>query len=412
MQLEGDFGKKVRFVLRKIRNYHCQNKNKTIIKYLIYFLPKNFTNISSEEECNILKLLEQKGVLQILKRKITNCAIVSVYLVLNLPQFNNLFQEYFFYSKKYEQKVHFKEKQTDSSNYQKTNNTTYLTSYFISSELKILDIILRHYLRDGVICDKDYKCLFAINKILKKINYVAANRQMKGAVKTRNLQKKKSKNRKKSYKKFRFEGSKVQSNVDKNIEHNKTSKIIQPLPITGKIEVQGLSEGLQALKNKNVIESGPKFPYKIPAGTHWNNVIIKFLNDEEIEIYVKKLRHITNYKEMGMIGKGKVPIPNEQWVFLKVLAKCNGEITIRDQEAKDKYKKQKQALTETLRNYFSIDYDPFYPYKSCPEKDGNSYKTKILLIPSQQEEKFSNIIEEETDTFGIQEYLSSTMIEK
>jgi hypothetical protein len=110
-----------------------------------------------------------------------------------------------------------------------------------------------------------------------------------------------------------------------------------------------------------------------------------------------------------MIGKGKVPEPSEQWLFMKVLAQYQGEITIRDPEAKDKYKKQKQALTETLRNYFSIDYDPFYPYHSCPEKAGNSYKIKLLLIPPFDKDTRPNIIEEETDPLGIQEYLNEAL---
>lgn len=110
---------------------------------------------------------------------------------------------------------------------------------------------------------------------------------------------------------------------------------------------------------------------------------------------------------MGMVGKGKIPQPSEQWIFLKVLAQKHGEITIKDPEAKDRYKKQKQALTEALRNYFCIDYDPFYPYQSSLEKDGNSYKIKLLLIPpSKREESEKLTIDEDADSLGIHEFLS------
>lgn len=176
-----------------------------------------------------------------------------------------------------------------------------------------------------------------------------------------------------------------------------------PLPITGEIKITGLTEELQALR-KSEIHTKPKFPYKLPTGIHWNEIIIKFLNDENIEIHVNRIKHTTSYIDMGMIGKGKPPKPNEQWIFLKVLAQYNGEITINDTEARDKYKMQKHLLSKTLQQYFSIDYDPFYPYHSTTEKQGHSYKIKLTLIPPPQRDKTkSNDIE--TDPLGIDEYL-------
>jgi len=403
MLSEDDFNGKIWFVLRKINNYYCQNKNKSIIKYTICFFPQDLKNLSSEEECNLLRILEKRGIVHILQRKIINCTCIGIYLEMILPKFNYLYQEYFFYYKKRERKINLNHTAVSHKN----NTKNHYTSYLIRNELKILDIILKHYLRSGVISTKEYYCVFSINKLLKKITCNNLNDHLNSTNKDRNKEKFHPLYRNREYS---FENSKVQNNLDKTIEDNKAERIIQPLPITGKIEVQGLSEGLQALKNKDSIENGHKFPYKIPAGTHWNNVIIKFINDEEVEINVKKLKYTTNYKEMGMLGKGKIPFPSEQWSFLKVLAKCNGEISIRDQEAKDKYKKQKQALTEILRNYFSIDYDPFYPYKSSSEKCGNSYKIKLLLIPPPDNIKTD--IEENTDPLGIQEFLGSQMVNR
>ena len=69
-------------------------------------------------------------------------------------------------------------------------------------------------------------------------------------------------------------------------------------------------------------------------------------------------------KEMGMIGRGKNPNPSEAWTFMEVLAQLNGELTIKDAQAKDKYKKQKELLAKALQSYFSLEYDPFYPYHS------------------------------------------------
>jgi hypothetical protein len=113
----------------------------------------------------------------------------------------------------------------------------------------------------------------------------------------------------------------------------------------------------------------------------WKDVAIKFEDDEKVFIQAKQFKYYTDYKEMGLIGRGKNPKPSEAWIFLKVLAQVNGELAISDTTVRDKYKKQKELLAKTLQSYFSIDYDPFYPYPSSPEKKGNSYKIKITLIP-------------------------------
>lgn len=133
--------------------------------------------------------------------------------------------------------------------------------------------------------------------------------------------------------------------------------------------------------------------------------MIKFTDEENVYIQVKQFRHNTSYKEMGFVGKGNNPSPSEAWTFLKVLAKVNGELTIKDAEAKDKYKKQKELLVKSLQSYFSIDYDPFYPYRSSSEKSGNSYKVKMTLIPPRDTKKKTNTDENGNDNLGIREYL-------
>lgn len=156
-----------------------------------------------------------------------------------------------------------------------------------------------------------------------------------------------------------------------------------------------------------------KFPHKLPRGTNWENFIIKFLDEENVLIKIKQFKHTTNYKEMGFLGRGKDPRPSVAWTFFKVLAKVNGELSIKDKEAKDKYKKQKEELSEVLENYFSIDYDPFYPYHSSIEKGGNSYRIKIVLIPppiTEEKETNSNDNEDDNDSLGIKEYLGDQYI--
>ena len=142
----------------------------------------------------------------------------------------------------------------------------------------------------------------------------------------------------------------------------------------------------------------------MPAGTIWENIIIKFLDNENILIQVKQFEQTASYIEMGFTGRGTNPNPSEAWTFLEVLAGLNGELTLRDPKARPKYKKQKELLAKSLQSYFSLDYDPFYPYRSSSEKSGNSYRIKITLIPPPDKNK-TNVISKDKDDLGVEEYL-------
>ncbi|HOX10367.1 MAG TPA: reverse transcriptase domain-containing protein [Candidatus Moranbacteria bacterium] len=170
-----------------------------------------------------------------------------------------------------------------------------------------------------------------------------------------------------------------------------------------KIEVIGLQEGLKAIVATK-LEAKQKFPHKLPAGTRWENFTIKFLDNENVFIQVKQFKENASYKDMGFIGKGNNPNPSGAWTFLKVLAQVNGELAIKNPEARDKYKKQKELLAKSLQDYFSLDYDPFYPYHTSSEKNGNSYKIKITLIPPLDKNTKSDNREDENNS-DISEYL-------
>lgn len=123
-----------------------------------------------------------------------------------------------------------------------------------------------------------------------------------------------------------------------------------------------------------------KFPHKLPAGTQWEDFIIKFLSENKILVQVKGQSEELDYKAMGFDDKrnGK---PDSQWAFLRILANHNGEIRWSDQNSNENFKKVKERLATKLKSYFTIDYDPFYPYS-----EGKSYKIKLTLIPSEDQE--------------------------
>ena len=135
-----------------------------------------------------------------------------------------------------------------------------------------------------------------------------------------------------------------------------------------------------------------------PKDTKWSDIIIKFLNNEEVIITAKELRKQTNYEEMGFEDEKKKS-PNKQWDFLKLLAIKNHTISWEnnyDLSIKNiwRAKKQKQLLAESLKAYFQINDDPFFDYKK--EK---AYKIKINLIPESVygNDEFANKIQENSD---------------
>jgi len=191
----------------------------------------------------------------------------------------------------------------------------------------------------------------------------------------------------------------------KNTEDN-----IQKIQLVSgsEIEIGGLRDGLKSIVQKGKEDNKPKFPYKLPAGTVWENFILKFVDDENIQIQVRQFQHIANYKDIVSYGKGKkIPKPSVLWDFLKVLAQLGGEISIKDKKRRNQYKKQKELLSECFRSYFSIDYDLFYPYYSAEGKESKSYKIKVTLIPLPEQSQDDE--DEEKDDLGIaEEYKKQT----
>jgi len=96
--------------------------------------------------------------------------------------------------------------------------------------------------------------------------------------------------------------------------------------VKGKLEVDGLKDGLKAISQSKKETDKPKFPYKLPAGTKWEEITIKFEDDENVYIQVKQFKHTASYKELGLVGRGKNPNPSELWAFLKVLAQVTASL--------------------------------------------------------------------------------------
>jgi hypothetical protein len=121
------------------------------------------------------------------------------------------------------------------------------------------------------------------------------------------------------------------------------------------------------------------FPFTIPAGTRWESVYVSFVDDQMVDIRVAGKVHRTGYADMGFANQ-KTGNPNNQWGLLRVLARYGGELKAADAEATPKVVKQKELLSQRLKDYFSLDTDPFQTYAQA-----KGYKTKFTLVPPQRE---------------------------
>lgn len=161
--------------------------------------------------------------------------------------------------------------------------------------------------------------------------------------------------------------------------------IVKCLDKTEKYLKNRSSENIK--KNSKDIEA---FPFKLPAGVRWENFMVKFLSDYEIKIEVIGKKYNATFRELGL-EDSRTKKPNQQWYFLKILSENNGELSCKNPKANPIYKKSKELLSKALKRYFKIDYDPFYSYKPSfgGEKEKNSYKIKLTLIPmpTEKEEK-------------------------
>ncbi len=118
---------------------------------------------------------------------------------------------------------------------------------------------------------------------------------------------------------------------------------------------------------------------KLPPGTKWEDITIKFVDGYVVIITAPGFRIKTDYKEMEFVNK-KTLSPNVQWRFLRGLADDRGELSRNTALQYRAVKKTKSDLSKALRSCFELNEDPFLPYKQV-----KAYKTRFNLIPESDE---------------------------
>lgn len=105
----------------------------------------------------------------------------------------------------------------------------------------------------------------------------------------------------------------------------------------------------------------------------WQDITIQFLDGLTAKISVNDTSLTVDFRQMGFEDARK-RLPNTQWYLLRLLAERGGQISWEESEASDNIKKKKQLLSDTLKTFFHIDDDPFYPYR-----EQKAYRTKFKL---------------------------------
>ncbi len=116
-------------------------------------------------------------------------------------------------------------------------------------------------------------------------------------------------------------------------------------------------------------------PIELPTGTRWEDITIRFLHGESVQIKAKELSIKRTYQDLGFVDHKSNLKPNKQWQFLRDLSELHGKLTWKDRQATPMVKKKKSLLSKALKYCFQLKEDPFYPYRQV-----KAYKTKFNLI--------------------------------
>lgn len=139
-------------------------------------------------------------------------------------------------------------------------------------------------------------------------------------------------------------------------------------------------------KKTEVTKESLLFP--IPKNTQWEEIIVKFKNEFDVDVSAKGRTYSSDYEKMGFAdrrikkSKEKAKTHND-WTFLILLSTQEGIFPLDSLQMKEKKQKikQKQSLSKKLTEAFpqikDTDPDPFYEHNDIE----NNYKIKIKLIP-------------------------------
>ncbi|MHB9124604.1 MAG: hypothetical protein ACYC4F_01500 [Armatimonadota bacterium] len=115
--------------------------------------------------------------------------------------------------------------------------------------------------------------------------------------------------------------------------------------------------------------------FETPINATWGDVNISFSNRDTVAIRVKVQHGIFSFVEMGM-ADGRTGNPNKQWELLYAFAQGRGVLDWEHPDANKRNKKRKEMLSQSLRDFFRIDDEPF-----TYDKDSKGWITRFYVEP-------------------------------
>jgi len=134
-----------------------------------------------------------------------------------------------------------------------------------------------------------------------------------------------------------------------------------------------LDKETEAAGSSPAAPTAPKNAFSSIEGLQWQDLKVQFVDGHNVRISAKDVTEVVNYAHMGFEDL-RTHLPNTQWSLLRIFASNKGQIDWENSDAADNVRKRKQVLSNTLREYFQIDDDPFYPYSG-----GRAYRIKFAL---------------------------------
>lgn len=132
-----------------------------------------------------------------------------------------------------------------------------------------------------------------------------------------------------------------------------------------------------AIKERKYSRVKTIVPFKIPEGINWNDITIRFVSEEVVQIRAGSASEGRDFKSMGFEYRD-LNRPDLVWEALKEFGKHQGDISFKDEDIEPKIrlnlKYNVHVMKKRLEALFGIN-NPFYPY----DRKKKLYKTKFNI---------------------------------
>jgi len=129
----------------------------------------------------------------------------------------------------------------------------------------------------------------------------------------------------------------------------------------------------QRLEDASAASAGPKRAWNLPPDACWEEITIRFISAEAINVTFRGNTRGFGPSALGM-KNAKNEKPKAAWTYLRAFAMAGGRLPVNHDDILEtpKHQKQKQTLSKALKAAFGIAGDPI-------PTDGTDYVTRFVL---------------------------------